>query len=54
MRIKLAYGQNGLEVNFPQPGIDVIEPLFVEGIEDEAAAIRQSASRLRRDQRTMA
>src|SRR6266480_4943883 len=42
MRIKLAYGQNGLEVNFPQPGIDVIEPLFVEGIEDEAAAIRQA------------
>jgi len=42
MRIRLAYGQNGLEVNFPQSGIDVIEPLFVEGVEDEAAAIRQA------------
>jgi nickel-dependent lactate racemase len=42
MRIRLAYGQNGLEVNFPQSGIDVIEPLFVESVEDEAAAIRQA------------
>ena len=42
MRIKLAYGQNGLEVNFPQAGIDVIEPVFVKGVADEVAAIRQA------------
>src|SRR5439155_2082081 len=42
MRIKLAYGQNGLEVDFPQSGVDVIEPLFVEGLGNEADAIRQA------------
>jgi lactate racemase len=42
MKIKLAYGQSGLEVDFPQAGIDVIEPWFVEGIADEPAAIRQA------------
>ncbi len=42
MRIKLAYGQQGLEVDFPDRIVDVIEPRFVEGLPDETAAIRQS------------
>jgi lactate racemase len=44
MRIKLAYGRNGLEVELPEGGVDVIEPQFVEGLADEASAIRQALS----------
>jgi lactate racemase len=42
MKITLAYGRNGLEVDFTHPGIEVIEPRFVEGIRDEPSAIRQA------------
>lgn len=40
MKVKLAYGRNGLEVDFVQPGIEVIEPRFVEGVRDEPSALR--------------
>jgi lactate racemase len=42
MKTKLAYGKNGLEVDFVQPGIEVIEPRFVEGVKDETTALRQA------------
>jgi lactate racemase len=42
MKIKLAYGRNGLEVDFAPPGIEVIEPRFVEGVRDEVSALRQA------------
>src|SRR5262245_22554545 len=42
MKMKLAYGKNGLEVDFVQPGIEVIEPRFVEGLKDEITALRQA------------
>jgi nickel-dependent lactate racemase len=42
MKIKLAYGRNGLEVDFAQPSLEVIEPHFVEGLRDEPSAIRQA------------
>jgi lactate racemase len=42
MKIKLAYGRNGLEIDLPQPGIEVIEPRFVEGVEVETSALRQA------------
>src|SRR5262245_7679589 len=42
MKIKLAYGRSGLEVDIPQPGVDVIEPRYIDGITDEPAAIRQA------------
>ena len=42
MKIKLAYGRSGLEVEFPDAEVDVIEPRFIEGLPDEAAALRQA------------
>ncbi len=41
MRVKLAYGRQGLEVNLPA-GADVIEPRFVSGLPDEPAALREA------------
>ena len=40
MKIKLAYGKSGLEVDFPESGVDVIEPRFIRGLPDEIAALR--------------
>src|SRR5262245_3446592 len=40
MKIKLAYGRSGLEVDFPDSGVDVIEPRFVRGLPDEIGALR--------------
>lgn len=42
MKIKLAYGKNGLEVDLPTEHIDIIEPRFVKGLAHEAAAIREA------------
>lgn len=41
MKVKLAYGKTGLEVNLPD-GTDILEANFVPGLPDEAAAIRQA------------
>lgn len=40
MRIKLDYGKNGLEVNFPEKGVTVVEPRFIPGIPDPDEALR--------------
>ena len=42
MKIKLAYGRSGVEVEFPDKNVDVIEPRFVDGLPDEAEALRQA------------
>jgi nickel-dependent lactate racemase len=42
VKIKLAYGKSGLEVDFPDSGVDVIEPRFVPGLRDETAALREA------------
>ena len=39
MKLKLEYGKNGLEVDFPDKGVDVIEPTFIEGNSDERASL---------------
>ncbi len=39
MRVKLAYGSEGLQVDVPEQAT-VIEPLFVEGLANEAESIR--------------
>jgi nickel-dependent lactate racemase len=39
MRVKLAYGRHGLTVDLPD-GTHVLEPRFVPGLPDEAAALR--------------
>ena len=40
--VHLAYGQRGLRVDLPDEGVTVIEPRFVPGLPDEAAAIREA------------
>lgn len=42
MKTKLAYGRTGLELNVPGIDFDIIEPRFVKGLPDEAAAIRNA------------
>lgn len=43
MEIKLAYGQNGLTVDLPDDwNVTVIEPQFVAGVTEPAAALRQA------------
>ena len=42
MKVKLAYGKNGLIVDLPANNVDVIEPSFVEGLKDEDSAILQA------------
>ncbi len=44
MKIHLSYGKSGLDVDFPDTGIDVIEPEFVEGLPDEVYALARSTS----------
>lgn len=41
MRVKLAYGREGLWIDVPDTAT-VIEPLFVPGLDDEAGAIREA------------
>lgn len=40
--VHLAYGRHGLTVTLPDDGVTVIEPRYVPGLPDEAAAIRQA------------
>ncbi len=42
MKIRLDYGRNGLEVDFPDHGVTVVEPQFIPGIVDPFAALRNS------------
>ena len=42
MKVKLAYGKTGLEVEFPDEGVSVIEPRYIPGIPDEQAGIREA------------
>ncbi|HXI58102.1 MAG TPA: nickel-dependent lactate racemase [Polyangia bacterium] len=54
MRVHLQYGRDGLDVDLPGDGTRIIEPTFVDGLPDEAAAftaaVRQPiASRPLRD-----
>ncbi len=42
MKVTLAYGKSGLEVDLPEIGVEVIEPRFVEGLKDEAASLRRA------------
>lgn len=42
MKIKLAYGKTGLEVEFPASNVDLIEPRFVAGLANEAGALRDA------------
>lgn len=44
MRVKLAYGKEGLEVDLPGDRITVIEPHYIPGLADEQAAIREALS----------
>ncbi len=45
MRVKLAYGREGLWVDLPDRSVTVVDPRFVEGLPDEEAAIIQALRR---------
>ena len=46
MRIKLDYGKEGLEINLPDSlNIDVVEPMYKEGLPDQGAAIEDALLR---------
>lgn len=40
MRVKLAYGKEGLWAEFPNQNITVVEPRYVPGLQDEVQVIR--------------
>ena len=42
MRVKLAYGREGLWVDLPDRDVTVVEPSHTPGLADEAAAMRQA------------
>ena len=42
MRVKLAYGREGLWVDLPDRNVTVVEPSHLPGLADEAGAIRQA------------
>lgn len=42
MKVELAYGVSGLTIDVPDGNLTIIEPTFVPGVEDEAAALMQS------------
>src|SRR5215213_820989 len=42
MKVRLAYGAGGLEVELPQERTTVVEPAYHAGADDEAAVLRQA------------
>jgi len=40
MKVHLAYGRQGLDVELPEENVTVVEPQFVPAVPDEAAAVR--------------
>ncbi|MFP5336398.1 MAG: nickel-dependent lactate racemase [Actinomycetes bacterium] len=42
MRVRLAYGESGLEVDLPDDRTTVVEPVYVPGAADPAAVLRQA------------
>ena len=42
MKVQLAYGKSGLEVDLPANNVSVIEPSFMDGLKDEQAALREA------------
>ncbi|MBM42930.1 MAG: hypothetical protein CL483_13515 [Acidobacteria bacterium] len=45
MRVTLAYGRSGLDVEFPEDRTTIIEPTYVDGLPDEASAVRDAITR---------
>src|SRR5512139_1657673 len=45
MKVHLQYGREGLDVEVPGADVTVVEPRFVPGLPDEAAAFREAVRR---------
>ena len=41
-KVHLQYGHDGLEISLPSERVTVLEPRFVPGLPDEAAAFREA------------
>ena len=42
MKVKLAYGRSGLPVELPDAGTTVLEPTYLDGLPDQADAVRRA------------
>jgi nickel-dependent lactate racemase len=45
MRVRLQYGTDGLDVELPARNVTLLEPRYVPGLPDEAAAFREAVAR---------
>jgi nickel-dependent lactate racemase len=45
MKVTLAYGKHGLEIELPDGDVTIVEPQYVSGLPDEAAALRAALRR---------
>ena len=45
MKVRLAYGAGGLEVELPERATTVVEPAYHAGADDEAAVLRDALRR---------
>jgi|DewCreStandDraft_2_1066082.scaffolds.fasta_scaffold00026_81 nickel-dependent lactate racemase len=45
MKVTLAYGKHGLDIELPDGDVTVVEPQYIPGLPDEAAALRQALRR---------
>ena len=45
MRVHLQYGRDGLDVELPARNVTLLEPRYVPGLPDEAAAFREAVER---------
>ena len=45
MRVHLQYGTDGLDTEFPDRGVTVLAPRYVDGLSDEAAAFKAAVER---------
>ena len=44
MRARLQYGAEGIEVDLPSSNLTILEPRFLPGLPDEAAAFREAVA----------
>jgi nickel-dependent lactate racemase len=45
VRVRLQYGREGMDIDVPGTEVTVVEPRFVPGLPDEAAAFRDAVRR---------
>ncbi len=49
MKVKLAYGKDGLWVQLPDKNVTVVEPRRIAGLSDDCEAIRTAHREIKRE-----